>query len=60
MATLIEDPGLHGVVTDTGSYDTGQKLDWLRANIELALRDPDVGDEVAQMLASIMKAREPA
>ena len=58
MAMLIEDPGLFGVITESGSYDTGQKLDWLRANIELALRDPDGGAEVATMLDTIMKARE--
>ena len=58
MAMLIEDPGLFGVVTESGSYDTGQKLDWLRANIELSLRDPDVGAEVADMLSAIAKARE--
>jgi UTP--glucose-1-phosphate uridylyltransferase len=58
MAMLIESPGLHGVITGVGSYDTGQKLDWLRANIELALRDPGVGDEVADMLTSILASRE--
>jgi UTP--glucose-1-phosphate uridylyltransferase len=58
MAMLIEDPGLYGIVTESGSYDTGQKLDWLRANVELSLRDPDVGPQVEAMLETIMKARE--
>ena len=58
MAMLIQDPGLFGVITKSGSYDTGQKLDWLRANIELALRDPDGGAEVGEMLDAIVKARE--
>lgn len=60
MAMLIDDPGLHGVVTESGSYDTGQKLDWLRANVELALRDPEYGAEVAEMLEHIVASREPA
>lgn len=60
MALLIDGPGLHGVVSRGGSYDTGQKLDWLRANVELALRDPDIGDDMAAMLAAIADEREPA
>lgn len=59
MAMLIDDPGLFGVVTPGGTYDTGQKLDWLRANVELALRDPEVGEVVGEMLDSIMAARQP-
>jgi UTP--glucose-1-phosphate uridylyltransferase len=58
MAMLIEHPGLQGVVTASGSYDTGQKLDWLRANIELALRDPEVGADVEAMLTAIVEAHE--
>lgn len=58
MAMLIEHPGLHGVVTESASYDTGQKLDWLRANIELALRDPEIGADVAAMLTAVVEARE--
>ena len=56
MAMLIEHPGLHGVVTESGSYDTGQKLDWLRANVELALRDPEIGADVRAMLTAVIEA----
>ena len=57
MAMLIGDPGLRGLVIKDAGYDAGQKLDWLRANIELSLADPGVGSEVAAMLADIMKSR---
>lgn len=50
MAMLVGDPGLHGVVIEQAGYDAGQKLDWLRANVELALRDPEIGPTVETML----------
>ena len=34
-----------------GRYDIGQKLDFLRANIELALDRADLGPELADYLA---------
>ena len=46
-ATLLKDAG----------YDAGQKLDWLRANVELSLDDPGAGSEVAEMIVEIMRSR---
>ena len=57
MAMLIGDPGLRGLVIKDAGYDAGQKLDWLRANIELALDDPAVGAEVAGLLTGIVRDR---
>lgn len=57
MEMLIGDTGLKGLVIDNPGFDAGQKLDWLRANIELSLDDPDAGPEVAAMLREIMAAR---
>ncbi len=57
MEMLIGDTGLKGLVIDNAGFDAGQKLDWLRANIELSLDDPDAGPEVAAMLREIMAAR---
>lgn len=33
----------HGVLSDIGRHDTGNPLGWLRAVVDLALDDPDVG-----------------
>jgi UTP--glucose-1-phosphate uridylyltransferase len=33
-------------------YDIGNKLDWLKANIELAVNDEEVGEEVRRWLSS--------
>ncbi len=57
MAMLIGDPGMRGLVIKEAGYDAGQKLDWLRANIELSLDDPEVGADVAEMLSGIVRAR---
>ncbi len=57
MAMLIGNPGLRGVVIDEAGYDAGQKLDWLRANIELSLDDREAGEAVATMLREIVERR---
>ena len=53
MAMLIDDPGLRGLVIDDIGFDAGQKGDWLRANVELALRD-DTDGSVAGMLRAAL------
>ncbi len=54
LARLVGGPGLVGVVVGTGSYDAGQRFDWLRANIELALADADLGPRVRDLLAELV------
>jgi len=49
MAKLIGNPGLRGLVITADGYDAGQRGDWLRANVELALRS-DTDGSVAAML----------
>ncbi len=57
MAMMIGDPGMRGLVIKHTGYDAGQKLDWLRANVELALDDPATGAAVAEMLSEIARSR---
>jgi UTP--glucose-1-phosphate uridylyltransferase len=40
-------------VFSEGRYDVGDKLDFLRANIELALARPDLGPGLAAILRDI-------
>jgi UTP--glucose-1-phosphate uridylyltransferase len=42
-----------GLPFETGRYDTGNKLDWLRATVEVALLHPELGDSFRQVLAGI-------
>ena len=48
---LLAAEPVFGRVFTHGRYDIGQKLDFLRANIELALDRPDLGPELADYLA---------
>jgi len=55
VGVLLEDAPVHGVVFSQGRYDIGQKLDFLRANVELALQRPDLGPGLADILATIVE-----
>ena len=53
MAMLIGDPGLRGLVIDDIGFDAGQKADWLRANVELSLRNDTDGSTAAMLRAAL-------
>ncbi len=57
IGVLLEERPVYGVVFSEGRYDIGQKLDFLRANVELALDRPDLGPELATFLADIVQRR---
>jgi UTP--glucose-1-phosphate uridylyltransferase len=40
----------HGILGDVRRYDTGNPLGWLTAVVELALADPDIGDQFGEWL----------
>jgi UTP--glucose-1-phosphate uridylyltransferase len=54
IGVLLEKEPVHGVRFTEGRYDIGQKLDFLRANIELALARDDLGPGVAALLRDIV------
>jgi UTP--glucose-1-phosphate uridylyltransferase len=55
IAMLLEDQSVFGCNCRRGRYDVGQKIDFLRANVELALDRPDMGPAVAEMLRDVMR-----
>jgi UTP--glucose-1-phosphate uridylyltransferase len=57
IARLLDDQPIHGVVFSQGRYDIGRKIDFLRANVELALDRPDLGPELSAFLADIVERR---
>ena len=57
IGLLLEDEPVRGVVFTDGRYDIGQKLDFLRANIEVALDRPDMGPDLAAILVDVMRRR---
>ena len=54
---LIQSEPVFGRVFTHGRYDIGQKLDFLRANIEIALDRPDLGPELADYLRALVRDR---
>jgi UTP--glucose-1-phosphate uridylyltransferase len=57
MAAQSHDVPYLGVVFDAGRFDTGNKLDWLRATVEVALTHPELGSSFRAALSEIC-ARE--
>lgn len=60
---LLADEPVLGLVFSTGRYDTGNKLEWLKATVALALRRPDLagafGDYLRDVVAGL-DGRRPA
>ena len=52
---LAQEQPVYGCVFQHGRYDIGRKIDFLRANIELSLERPDVGPELAELLADLVR-----
>jgi len=55
IGMLLDDPGVYGYPFTEGRFDTGNKLDYLRANIELALRRADLGPGLRAYLADLAR-----
>ena len=57
IGVLLEDEPVFGVTFSEGRYDIGKKIDFLRANVELALDRPDLGPELLDILTEILRRR---
>jgi UTP--glucose-1-phosphate uridylyltransferase len=55
MQGLLKLQDFYGLVFESGRYDTGNKLDWLRATVEMALRHPELGSDFRQSLTEICR-----
>jgi UTP--glucose-1-phosphate uridylyltransferase len=55
IGLLVDELPVHGVVFRDGRFDAGDKVDFLRANLELALARPDIGPEVARVLTDVVR-----
>jgi UTP--glucose-1-phosphate uridylyltransferase len=58
IGLLLESQTVYGRTFQDGRYDIGQKIDFLRANIELALDRPDLGPELEQILVELVRRRK--
>ena len=57
IALLLADEAVYARVVESGRFDVGDKVDYLRANVELALDRPDLGAEVAAFLVDLVRRR---
>lgn len=57
IGALIGQEPVHGVVFSSGRYDTGNKVDYLRANLEIALTRPDLTAEVQAIIDEVIARR---
>jgi UTP--glucose-1-phosphate uridylyltransferase len=55
MLGLCQIEPFHGLVFDGGRFDTGNKLDWLRATVEVALQHEELGKGFRDVLAEIVR-----
>lgn len=57
IGLLLAKEPVFGCTFETGRYDIGQKIDFLRANVELALDRPELGPELSAFLADLVRRR---
>jgi UTP--glucose-1-phosphate uridylyltransferase len=55
MVMLLERERIMALPFDTGRYDLGNKLDWLRSTVEVALRHPELGEGFRAVLADLVR-----
>ena len=53
MARLMGEQAFYALEYDGTTYDCGDKIGWLRANVALALKRPDLGDAARKALAPL-------
>ena len=53
IGLLMAEQSVYGYVFSWGRYDAGNKLDYLRANLEYALERPDLGPGVRRLVADL-------
>ena len=58
IGLLLQTQTVFGYSFETGRYDIGKKIDFLRATVELALDRPDLGDEFRAFLADLVQRRK--
>ena len=55
IGLLLEDEPVYGYTFQHGRYDIGNKLDYLRANLELALERDDLGPPLRALLGDLAR-----
>jgi UTP--glucose-1-phosphate uridylyltransferase len=54
MARLMQSQAFHALEYDGSTYDCGDKIGWLRANVALALKHPDLGPAAREAITALL------
>jgi UTP--glucose-1-phosphate uridylyltransferase len=57
IGLLLAEQDVFGFVFESGRFDIGKKIDYLRATVELALDREDLGPEFAEFLVECVRRR---
>jgi UTP--glucose-1-phosphate uridylyltransferase len=55
---LAQEQAVYAYVFEGGRYDIGNKLDWLKATVEIAIDRPDVGPDFREFLADLVARKK--
>lgn len=55
MAQMLEKHGMNAVPVKTSRYDAGDPFGFIRANVEIAMQHPIIGDQVKKYLKELVK-----
>ena len=58
IGILLREQTIYGYVFEQGRYDIGDKLDYLRATVELAIDREDLGPQFRTFLADLVQRRK--
>jgi UTP--glucose-1-phosphate uridylyltransferase len=58
IGILLKEQTVYGYTFETGRYDIGKKIDYLRATVELALEREDLGPEFRAFLAELVQRKK--
>ncbi len=58
MGLLLQEQTIYGHVFEKGRYDIGDKLDYLRAMVELAIERDDLGPDFRAFLADLVQRKK--
>jgi len=58
MGLLLKEQTIYGHVFEEGRYDIGDKLDYLRATVELAIDREDLGPDFRSFLADLVQRKK--
>ena len=58
MRILLQDQTIYGYLVEEGRFDVGDKLDWLRATVELAIDRDDLGPRFREFLVDLVQRKK--